>query len=700
METYDNPLIKYDLLSVEALDKIHISLDLLIEQGYIEYEESLKRTYENIIGIYNLERNDKKMWEMVWNHGIQSLFQMEQQSGIQGISLTKPESVDELATLNSVIRLMAQERGAEQPLNKFARFKEDISLWYSEMDHYGLTQEEQKILEPVIKISYGICEAQEKFMQLVQMPECGGFDLTWADRLRKSIAKKNPAEYEELQKEYFTQVKEKGLSRNLCNYVWHVLVSTSRGYGFNLSHTLAYSLIALQEMNLAYRYPTIFWDCACLISDSGGTKENEEEEEEETEDIINYDESVEDFGEEEEDDEEDDNERASLKTRKKKKTKSNNYGKIASAIGKIQANGVIVTRPNINKSTLTFSPNAESNIIEYGLSGISRINEDLIKEIIANRPYSSVEDFLGRIKLTKPQAISIIKSGALDIFEDRLEIMDSYINSIYGRKNTVNLRNLQMLISYKMLPERFDFQIKCFNYNKYLKKLETLIDGVEYYILDNIAIRFFEANFDIDQLVPDDRAESGFILKKIIWTKIYKKQQDIIRIYVKENHDKILENLNKILFDEMWNKYAQGSLSKWEMDSVSFYYHEHELANVNLKKNYLEDFEELPEQPEVESVIFIKGKQIPLFKITRICGTVLDRDKTKKIVTLLTTSGVVTVRFFGDIFTHYDRQISEKGPDGKKHVVEKSIFSRGNKIIISGIRREDTFTAKKYSRTP
>lgn len=454
-------------------------------------------------------------------------------------------------------------------------------------------------------------------------------------------------------------------------------------------------------MNLAYRYPTIFWDCACLISDSGGTKENEEEEEEEEiEDIINYDESVEDFGEEEEDDEEDDNESSPLKTKKKKKTKSNDYGKIASAIGKIQAGGVTVTRPNINKSTLTFFPNAESNIIEYGLSGISRINEDLIKEIIANRPYSSAEDFLGRIKLTKPQAVSIIKSGALDIFGDRLEIMDSYINSIYGRKNTVNLRNLQMLISYKMLPEQFDFQIKCFNYNKYLKKLETLIDGVEYYILDNIAIKFFEANFDIDQLVPDDRAESGFILKKTIWTKIYKKQQDIIRIYIKENHDKILENLNKILFDIMWNKYAEGSLSKWEMNSVSFYYHEHELANVNLKKNYLEDFGELPEQPEVESVIFIKGKQIPLFKISRICGTVLDRDKTKKIVTLLTTSGVVTVRFFGDIFTHYDRQISEKGPDGKKHVVEKSIFSRGNKIIVSGIRREDIFTAKKYSRTP
>ena len=59
------------------------------------------------------------------------------------------------------LSLMAQEKGAEQPLNKFARFKKDIRLWYDEMEHYGLTQEEQKILEPIIKISYGICESQE-----------------------------------------------------------------------------------------------------------------------------------------------------------------------------------------------------------------------------------------------------------------------------------------------------------------------------------------------------------------------------------------------------------------------------------------------------------------------------------------------------------------------------------------------------------
>jgi DNA polymerase-3 subunit alpha len=157
---------------------------------------------------------------------------MEKQSGIQGIALTKPESVDDLAVLNSVIRLMAQEKNAEQPLNKYARFKENINLWYEEMASYGLTKTEQTLLEPYVLGSYGIAESQECFMQLVQLPECGGFDLTWADSLRKAIAKKNPAGYLKLQDEYFENAKEKGLSKNLCNYVWNVLIATSKGYGF------------------------------------------------------------------------------------------------------------------------------------------------------------------------------------------------------------------------------------------------------------------------------------------------------------------------------------------------------------------------------------------------------------------------------------------------------------------------------------
>lgn len=696
----DVSLIKYDALSVEAMDKIHICLDLLCDAGFVERKETLKETYESVLGIYNIERNDPKMWEMVWNHEILSLFQMEKQSGIQGIALSKPSSVDDLATLNSVIRLMAQEKGAEQPLNKFARFKADIKQWYREMEQYGLTNEEIKILEPLLLPSNGICESQEGFMQLVQIPECGGFDLTWADRLRKSIAKKNPAEYEKLTKEYFERVEEKGLSKNLCNYVWNVLVATSRGYGFNKSHTLAYSLIALQEMNLAFKYPIIFWNCACLISDSGGAQMEEQDNDEES--IQDNDEcetsylSMEDFGaeyvEDEEEDEEDDEETSEVK-KKKKKQKTTNYGKIATAIGKMRMSGVEVAPPDINKSTYTFSPDVEHNTIRYGLSGISKVGEEVVKNILANRPYSSVEDFTSKVKVSKPQVINLIKSGAFDSLGDRFEVMDNYIRSVSDQKKRVTLQNMKMLIDFNLLPPELSFECKVYNFNKYLKKFK---DGI-YYIMDENTMRFYEANFDMDLLIP---TEDGFKIKQASWDNIYQKHMDKVRPYVKSHHDELLSAINTRLMSDLWNKYCEGSLSKWEMDSVSFYSHEHELQNINEREYGFSDFYKLNENPDIDRIIDIKGKKVPLFKIYRIIGTVLDKDKAKKTVTLLTKSGVVTVKIYGAVFNHYDKQLSERGADGKKHVIERSWFQRGNKIIVTGIRREDSFLAKKYSRTP
>ena len=697
----DVSLIKMDLLSVEAMDKMHICLDLLCDYGYVERKPTLRETYESTIGIYNLERESKDMWHMVWQHEIQSLFQMEKQSGIQGIALTKPESVDDLAHLNSIIRLMAQEKGGEMPLNKYARFKENIELWYDEMRYFGLKPSEMEILEPIIKGSYGICESQEAFMQLVQIPECGGFDLNFADKLRKAIAKKNPKAYDELTKEYFEACKEKGLSMALCNYVWNVLVATSRGYGFNLSHTLAYSLIALQEMNLAYRYPIMFWNCACLISDAGGAESSEEgEEEEAVVEEINYEdyEGIENFVDEDDEDEEDDEEEeASKANKKKKKTKSTNYGKIASAIGKIKSGGVNVAPPDINKSTYTFSPDIENNTIRYGLSGITKVGEELVKTIMDGRPYTSVDNFLGRIKINKPQMVNLIKSGAFDCFGDRNKIMYDYIASVSDTKKRITLQNMKMLIDFGLIPDEYDMERRVYNFNKYIKKFK--LDGT-YFGLDEVAFAFYSQHFDMDKVEPCEDTESGFKIKQTTWDNYYQKHMSIVRPYVQKHAAELLVSVNERLMSETWNKYCTGSLSKWEMDSVSFYSHEHELCGLDMDRYELTDFFDLPEDPIVDRVIPIKGKQVPILKLFRICGTVLDRDKAKKTVTLLTTSGVVTVKIFGGVFAQYDKQISERGADGKKHVIEKSMFSRGNKIIVIGVRDGDAFRAKKYSKTP
>ena len=290
-------------------------------------------------------------------------------------------------------------------------------------------------------------------------------------------------------------------------------------------------------MNLAFKYPIIFWNCACLISDAGGADHEIEEDEEVIEELKvepTYGSEMPDFGDDDSDgdienayneDESSDGFPAEIVKmadgKKKKKAKVTNYGRIATAIGKMKMAGIEVAPPDINKSTYTFSPDAENSIIRYGLSGITRIGEDLVKSIIANRPYTSIADFLVKVKLTKPQMINLIKSGAFDEFGDREALMSGYINSIYGEKKAINLRNLQMLINYELLPQEFDFQIRCFNYNKYVKKFKR----DKYYDLDDIAFSFYNENFDIDKLVPAN-TESGFCMPQTLWDTIWKKQQE------------------------------------------------------------------------------------------------------------------------------------------------------------------------------
>ena len=177
--------IKMDLLSIEAADKIQVCLEMLIKDGYIKEYPTLRETYEHALNVYKIERDDPKMWDMVYNHEIISLFQMEKDSGVRGISLTNPRNVDDLATLNSVIRLMATEKGAEAPLDKYARLRKHPEMWENEMINYGLNKEQRQLLHKELDISNGLSITQEQFMKLVQLPECGGWDLQFADKLRK-----------------------------------------------------------------------------------------------------------------------------------------------------------------------------------------------------------------------------------------------------------------------------------------------------------------------------------------------------------------------------------------------------------------------------------------------------------------------------------------------------------------------------------
>lgn len=391
------------------------------------------------------------------------------------------------------------------------------------------------------------------------------------------------------------------------------------------------------------------------------------------------------INEDEIDEDDEDNDEEDLVEKKKKKEKNTDYGKVATAIGNFQKRGIKIVPPNVNSSAFTFSPDVKNNSIIYGLRGITRISNSIIHQIIARRPYSSLQDFLEKNKTNKLQTLNLIKAGAFDEVEgiQREDIMKKYLESIADKKERLTLQNMQMLINKELIPDDMAFYGKLFLFNKFLK---TCKDDV-YYKLNDAAISFIDKYFELDFTTDGTK-----ILQRV-WDNAYKKAMEPMRAYLKEHKDETLKKLNSALYNEVKEKYAKGNISTWEMESINFYYHEHELASF--QKNF-DDFSTLPEEPEIDySFTTNNGQEIKVYKIHTIIGTVIDKDKIRNTATLLTPTGVVLVRIYKNQFAIYDKQISIKGEDGKKHVVESSWLKRGTLLRIQGIRRGSDFIPKK-----
>lgn len=430
---------------------------------------------------------------------------------------------------------------------------------------------------------------------------------------------------------------------------------------------------------LATNFNPIYWDCACLIVNSGALEDNSEQEivdiyEPEADDLANG-VVFEDLPD---------------RSGKVRKTSSTDYGKIAKAIGDIQNAGIKVSLADINKAKFGFSPDVENNQILFGLKGLLNVGDDVVQAIIANRPYQSVKDFYRKVKPNKQAMISLIKGGAFDQMMDRKDLMIWYIWNTCDKKSRLTLQNFPSLLRYNLVPkdsEDMALAQRVYEFNRYLK---VVCKNGNFYKLDERAINF------LTEIGHDDLFDSLFLLDSKKWDKIYQSYMDIFRTWTSENKEQILESLNNKIFLEDWNKYAAKSISAWEMEVLCFYYHEHELAHINSSKYGFVNFFQLPEDPIVDKAFTKGNKTITMYKLHKICGTCIAKNKTKSTVTLLTTSGVVEVKFRKEYFSLFDKQISEKQSDGTKKVMEKSWFNRGNMIAVQGIRQGDNFIAKKY----
>jgi DNA polymerase-3 subunit alpha len=701
--------LKIDLLFTDAENKLMKCLDLLLRAKQIEWQGSLRATYNKYLHPDVLDYQNPDMWKRATDGKIMNLFQYETQVGAVGIKKAEPHSVMELATINSAIRV--QSEGSVQPIDRYAAYKADISLWYREMSAAGLSVTEQLVMKKHLAYQYGCSLQQEDFMQLSMDPQIAGYTIGEANTLRKTIAHKILDQIAKQKDLFFDHCKQQGTSDKMANYVWDYDIEPLCRYSFSVIHALAYSVVALQEMNLATRYSPLYWDCACLCVNSGNSDTGMSDDDSD-------DDSVDDPVNDKSSDGNDSvnvavDASASSDDKKSAKRVAPNYGKIAKAISDIQQRGVNVMLPDINSSGFDFLPDASKNAIEYPLGAISGIGEELVNDIIKSRPYASLSDFCSKVALTDGDLITLVKAGCFDALEGkpREDILRECCVASAARgcalPATLTAVHLKKAISYPSLRDSlipFADGIKVFNFQSYaVAHFEKAADKKKYAIPSGHCSDFFQTAILPGLNAAKNEYENGPDGK--LWVKISAleriKKTAVAPVMDWLNSERGRDAFSKAMIAEAANaqmaEVMQGTPSDWEMETLVYYHSGHPLAKVDRAEYGIRPFDTLPEEPTQHQVTTRDGRQYMAYdNIATIVGTVVNADRNKHIVSLLTPDGVVNVKFFKNNYATYAQKLSYNDPANPKRkiTIEDSWFKRGTKLLINGYRRENMFFAK------
>lgn len=653
--------IKFDMLTVEAADKIHRTMDYLLENGKIKDEGSLKKTYYKWVHPDVLDYKTPDMWDILPT--IYSVFQFDTPISTKALSATHPHSVMDLSAANSLLRLMP-DNADETPIDRYIRYKQSKDAWLKDTTDFGLNKDEQAILWKYLADAYGMADSQEKVMRLSMDEHTAGYTLKEANKLRKSIAKKDEKLQAEAKQLFFDCCERQGTREIFANYIWNVVFAASMGYSFSQLHSYSYSIIALQELNLNYYYPCVYWNCACLSVEATGTGEEN--------------------------------------------TGSTDYGEMAKAIYKMKKYGVEVHAPSINDSNIDFTPREKDSAILFGLGGIAGINIDISRQILSNRPYASFTDFYNKNAykgslITKSKFIQLIKAGCFDEFEpDRRVVMRQYF--ILSTPNVMSLamNNIGQIKATRVpIPKSI---IGPYNFRKYVCNKQfkygnhPKFKSKALYWLDQKALKYFENHCKssmvegVDYWFEDDRwVVVDKSLEKLLMPSI-----ETLKAYI--NTPEFLNKFNKARAKQNMIESVDGlDVNRWAFSSISFYPDEHELAHIDRERYNISLFNELPEEPKFITKSYGK-REWKQFALAQIACTVIDKNDNHHMLTVLDIgNNVVQCKFNAEVYSFYKAQLSETDGSGNKIVMDKPWFRRGQTLILTGVRMGvDDFRVKCY----
>lgn len=620
--------LKYDILTLNALDRIHEAMRLLLRDQKIEWQGDLKSTYDKYFAVDRLEMDAPEMFDMLFDGEIINAFEFSSMTGRRTLLKMNARTFDQLVAANALMRLTVAE--GEQPIDRYLRYRDDLSEWDTDMEKYGLNADEITLMKKYLQKFYGVCYSQETLMDLTMDSQITGFTLLEANRLRKSIAKKNQELYEQEKKHFYEKGQNLGTSEALLNYVWDSCAEPAKYYSFNLAHGTTYTLVLMVEMNIAYRFGAVYWKTACLSVNSGIYG-----------DVFT----------------------------------GADYAKVSRAIG--QMPGVVVN-PDINRSDYGFLPDSERGRILFGLYPIVGIGKDDAQNIIDNRPYDSVEDFLTKTEMTPKKTVTLVKAGCFDsLNENRRKVMEDLVRAVTPQKK--KLTTVQVPKIAADIPAKYQGQVELVLFrNKITGRNKVPMN-------EQIKQQFFDRYEQAYSAEAPDgwTANEGKLSIDVKqFDKWYNKQIKGLKAWLKTEEAVSIEARQNMR--EFWKENCVGNEAFWEMEALSFYVKKHELEYTTIPELYhAVDFNSLGDEPTAIGWTSGKGQARPQYQRNVIAGTVIDKDPRKNIIFLLTKTGIVNVRVGKYNYRKYDKRTKES----------QSWFERGTKLLVVGYRRNGDFYA-------
>ena len=234
----DFGLLKMDFLGLKTLTILDDALALI------------KETYGVDIDLDALPLDDPDTYRLFQKGDTVSIFQFESSGMREWMRKLKPTSIDDLIAMNALYR--------PGPM--------DLIPDYINRKH-GVERVEypHPMLESILAPTYGIPVYQEQVMQMAQV--MGGFTLGGADLLRRAMGKKDHAKMAKEKEKFVDGAAQNGVDQKKAEEVFDMMAKFA-GYGFNKSHSAAYSIVAYHTAYLKAHYPAEFM-AAVLTTEMG-----------------------------------------------------------------------------------------------------------------------------------------------------------------------------------------------------------------------------------------------------------------------------------------------------------------------------------------------------------------------------------------------------------------------------------------------